>query len=146
MKYMNLSRYLLISLIVTFTAQSSCLSAEDEHTPLGEQMEQIGSAWRTVKRSAGDASKNAQTLAQVNKMIAAAKASQQFKPDLLKDIPDAEKELFVSNYAKGMKLFITNLEKLAKLLESGDNAGAQELVTKLDNQRQKAHDAFRRPE
>ena len=146
MKQIHLSRYLILSVILTFTAQTSYLTAAEDHTPLGEQMEEIGSAWRTVKRSAGDSSKNAQTLAQVNKMLAAAKNSQQLKPDLLKDIPDADKEKFVASYTKGMKTFVANLEKLAKLLESGDNAAASDLITKLDDQRKKAHEAFRRPE
>lgn len=146
MKFTNLSRYLILSLVVTFISQASILSAEDELTPLGEQMEEIGSAWRQVKRGASDSSKNAQTVAQVKKMIVAAKNSQGLRPDLLKDIPDGEKEKFVANYTKGMETFLANLEKLAKLLESGDNAAAADLVTKLDDQRKNAHEAFRRPE
>ncbi len=146
MKLSLLSRYLFLSLVITFIAQVNCGAAEDEHTPLGEQMEQIGRAWRMVKRSAGDASKNAQTLAQVKKMQAAAKVSMEHTPDLLKDIPEADKASFLKNYNRGMKAFSAKLDKLATLLESGDNQAATALITEIDDQRKKAHEAFKRPE
>lgn len=122
------------------------MAAEEEHTPLGERMEQIGSAWRTVKRSVSDSSKNAQTLEQVKKMQAAAKGSMDFKPDMLKDIPDAEKEKFLADYNKQMKSFAARLDKLARMLEAGDNAAASVLVKQIDEHRSESHEAFKRPE
>lgn len=122
------------------------MAAEEEHTPLGEQMEQVGRSWRQVKRGAQDSSKNAQTLAMVKKMVAAAEKSMSYQPAMLEDIPDAEKKKFLANFTKGMKAFAGNLKKLEAALEAGDNDTAAKLVSKIDEQRKGAHESFKRPE
>ena len=146
MKTLLLSRYLILSILVIMFSQVNATAAEDEHTPLGEQMEQIGRAWRMVKRGASDPAKNAQTLAEVKKMQAAAKASMKFGPALLKEVRDAEKEKFLNSYSKGMKSFSEKLDKLSRLLEAGDNEAATVLIADIDEHRKMAHETFKVPE
>ncbi len=146
MKNIHISRYLIISLVSIFISQLSSMAAEEELTPLGEQMEQLGSAWRQVKRGAQDSSKNAQTLAMVKKMVAAAENSLSHQPAMLEDIPDAEKKKFLADYTQGMKAFLDNLKKLEAALEAGNNNAAAKLLTSIDEHRKKSHESFKRPE
>lgn len=145
MKLKHLTSYLFLSLIVAIGAPVQ-LSAEEEHTPLGEAMEEVGGAWRRVKRQASDPAKNQATLAMVARMQAAVKESMKHKPAMLEDIPAAEKKDFLVGYGRTMKAFSDKLDELAKLLTSGDNEGAMKVVVEIDDLRKKGHNNYKRPE
>ncbi len=145
MKIKHLTSYLFLSLIVAIGAPIQ-LSAEEEHTPLGEAMEDIGGAWRRVKRQASDSSKNEATLALVAKMQAAVKQGMQYKPALLEDIPAAEKKDFLIGYGRGMKAFSNKLDQLAAALTAGDNQAAAAIVAEIDELRKKGHTKYKKPD
>lgn len=145
MKLKHLTSYLFLSLLVAIGAPVQ-LAADEEHTPLGEAMEEIGGAWRRVKRQAADPSKNEATLAMVARMQAAAKESLKHKPELLEDIPAAEKKEFLVGYGRAMKAFSSKLDKLAAALAAGDNDSAAAIVVEIDNLRKKGHTNYKKPE
>jgi soluble cytochrome b562 len=147
MKLIHLTRYLLLSLVVISVPQSGFLMAdEEEHTPLGEAMEDIGGAWRRVKRQVNDPSKNAATIALVAQMQAAAAEAAKHKPELLAETPAGDKKAFMEGYLKGMKAFSANLNKLSVKLKAGDNKAAADIVAKLDEIRKKGHTNYKKPE
>ncbi|MEX0323759.1 MAG: cytochrome b562 [Puniceicoccaceae bacterium] len=145
MKLKHLTSYLFLSLLIAVGAPVQ-LAAEEEHTPLGESMEEIGGAWRRVKRQASDPSKNQATLAMVARMQAAVKEGMKHKPALLEDIPAAEKKDFLVGYGQAMKAFATKLDKLADLLAAGDNDGAVAVVVEIDELRKKGHTKYKAPD
>jgi soluble cytochrome b562 len=109
-------------------------------------MSTLNSAWRKLRRQAGDAASNASSLEQVAIVKIAALKSATLIPEKAKDVPAADREKFVQAYKKQMEEFLADLDKLAAAFKANDNATAQTLVTKLGTMQRDGHKEFRREE
>ena len=118
----------------------------DDHTPLGEEMETISKAFRTLRRQAKDPAKNASSAALAAKMLAAAKKSLDFEPVWTADQPKNEQADFVKGYQKGMKTMVAQLTDLEKAFKAGDNAKAEAIIAKLRDAQKKGHKAYKKPD
>jgi soluble cytochrome b562 len=117
-----------------------------DHTELGEQMETISKAFRTLRRQAGDASKNAASAELAGKMHKAAVEAAKHDPAWTSDQPKGEQAKFVAGYKKEMEHFIAALASLEKAFKAGDNAAAEELIAKLRDAQKEGHKAYKEPD
>jgi soluble cytochrome b562 len=117
-----------------------------EHTELGEQMETISKSFRTLRRQAGDASKNASSAALAGKMHKAAVAGLKHDPAWTADQPKGEQAEFVKGFKKEMEVFVGLLADLEKAFTAGDNDKAAGIIEKLRDQQKQGHKAYKAPD
>ncbi|MDQ8186826.1 cytochrome b562 [Pelagicoccus sp. SDUM812002] len=115
-----------------------------DHSPLEEEMEHIGDAWKLVRRAIRDPEQFSAAAEQVAIMLEHAKKSLDLEPSLLaQQEGDAAKKEFLEGYRKGMKQTITLLEELHAALEEGDAEAAQKTVGKINDARKEGHKAYK---
>lgn len=143
----------IIALVIAFGGLNlSVLNAAShgggghDHTPLGEEMETISKAFRTLRRQAKDPAKNASSAALAGKMLAAAQKSLEFDPAWTEDQPKSEQADFVKGYKKGMEQMVAQLTALEKAFKAGDNAKAEAVIAKLRDAQKKGHKAYKKPD
>ena len=117
-----------------------------DHTLLGEQMETISKAFRSLRRQAKDASKNAESAALAGKMHKAAMEAIKHDPAWTEDQPAGEQAAFVKGFKKQMETFIAALADLEKAFKSGDNAKAEVIIGELRDLQKEGHKAYKAPE
>ena len=140
---MKLTRISLLLLSVSL-ALSPTVRA-DEDTPLGEQMELMGDAFKAVRRQVSDASANASTLEQLATIRDAAEKGLEFAPAYAAEKPEAERAAFVEAYQKDMHAFIAVVDELSAALKADNNELAAELVGKMRDAQRSGHKAYRKP-
>ena len=113
-------------------------------TPLTDQMEKIGGAYRKLGNLVKDPTKNADALAQVAIIKEATAASAKFEPAKKKDVPAADQAKFVADYQSELKDFSGLVDKLEAALKANDNATAQKLVDEMKEERNKDHKQFQK--
>lgn len=140
----------LVTVILAMILLSGLSQAAPEHdknkepTPLEEQMDRMSSAFRKLRRQAGEAAKNEASLELVATMRAAAKQAQQLIPAKAQEVPEASRAKFVAGYQEQMMQFIATLDTLEKALKAGDNAGALKLVSELGAMQKSGHKEYKK--
>ncbi len=137
---------LVLVITLLFTGLPFAFADGHEKTELGYEMTDMNRSWRLIKRQVRTPDKNASTIELVEKAIANAQESKPMKPDLLTDVPEAEKEAFLEGYQKEMDALVKHLGKLKALLEADDNAAASQLIRQIDGHRRDSHKAYKRPD
>jgi soluble cytochrome b562 len=122
------------------------MGPKEDHTPLGDQMEKLNGAYRKLGRQISDATKNADSLAQVAIIKDTATAALKFEPALKKDIPAADQAKFVADYQSKLKGFIAMVDKLEVALKANDNTAAAKIVDDMKTERNADHKAFKKEE
>lgn len=122
------------------------IGAQSAHadTELGDKMDKIGSAFRALRRQAGDGSKNADSLAKIAVIKENAIASAKLEPELKKDKPAAEQAKFVADYQAKMKEFVTLVEKVEAALKANNNAEAEKLIGQMADAQKAGHKEFQK--
>ncbi len=144
---MNLRRPLTLVLAISMLMPVVPLQAgPHEHTPLEDQMEIIGKAFRSLRREVRDPAKNESAAELVAKMLQAASKSTEYEPKWTADQPADEQAAFVAGYRKEMKKFVAMLEELHAALKAGDNDRANELVADLRSQQRSSHREYKKPD
>ncbi|MBD5779550.1 hypothetical protein IEN85_08590 [Pelagicoccus sp. NFK12] len=136
--------FLVASLI--FSSQYALAQHHDdhEHTPLEEEMEHIGDAWKLVRRAVRNPDQFPAAAEQVEIMIKHAKKSIDMEPSLLaQQEGDAAKKKFIEGYKKGMKHTVSLLEELHAALKAGDAEKASATIDKINDARKKGHKAYK---
>ena len=121
-------------------------SKDHDHTELGEQMETISKAFRTLRRQAKDPAKNSESAELAAKMHKAAVASMKHDPAWTVDQPKGEQADFVKGYKEEMEKFVANLAALEKAFKAGDNAKAATIIEELRDQQKSGHKAYKKPD
>jgi hypothetical protein len=114
-------------------------------TELGKKMEAISGAFRTLRRQATDATKNADSLAKVAIIKEAATAALKLEPDYKSKKPASEQAKFVADYQADMKAFLGLVEKLEAAFKANDNAGAEKLLATMNDAQKQSHTSFKAP-
>jgi soluble cytochrome b562 len=141
------SLLLAVSLCVAGWSVPVASSAEEAaKTKLEEQMDEIGGAWRKVRRQVADAASNAETAALVATMKRAAEKSVTLEPLRLRDVEEAEREPWLEAYRNEMKAFVGMLGRLELALKEGRNADAEKLVAQIGAHQRASHKDFKRPD
>lgn len=117
---------------------------EHHHTPLEEEMDKIGDAWKRVRRAIRNPENFPSAAEQVAVMLKHAKKSVDMEPSLLAEQEgDAAKKKFLEGYRKGMKQTVALLEELHAALESGDAEAVKATVGKINDARKKGHKEYK---
>lgn len=124
--------------------QKARARGHEKHTELGNHMEKMGRAFRTLGRQIHDASKNEESLKLVEIIKTNAQAGLELKPEKTADIPADQQAKFVSDYQQGIKHLIGDLEKLETALKAGNNDEAAELVKTVKKDMDSGHKEFRK--
>lgn len=119
-------------------------AAEEHHTPLEDQMEEINAAYRKLGRQVADAAKNADSLKQVAIIREHALAALKFEPKRKADVPAPEQAAFLNGYQTTMKAFVAKLDELQAALTGGKNEAAVALLQELKKAQEDGHRDFRR--
>ncbi|BET66313.1 hypothetical protein ASA1KI_12310 [Opitutales bacterium ASA1] len=139
---------LLVGLLCpqSFVTVSAAAEQETAKTKLEEQMDEIGGAWRKVRRQVADAASNVETAALVATMKRAAEKAATLEPLRLRDVEEAEREPWLEAYRNEMKAFVGMLGRLETALKEGRNADAEKLVAQIGAHQRASHKDFKRPD
>ena len=118
------------------------MGPKDDQTPLGEQMEKIGGAFKKLGKQITDATKNEDSLKLAATIKAAATKGLEFEPEKKADIPVADQAKFVADFRAKLKEFIGVVDKLTAALQANDNAAAAKVLDEMKNERKEGHKAF----
>lgn len=140
-------RILVLTLISALALGSSLPAAEkssEKETELSLKMEKISGAWRRAKRSIGDASKNADTLKDLELIRVGLTESLNLKPEITSTKPAADQAKFVADYQAGMKKFIALCDKLEAALKADNNAEAEKICGAMADSQKAGHKEFKK--
>lgn len=117
---------------------------DEPETELGAKMDKMSGAFRALRRQAGDASKNADSLAKVATIKQNAQAALKLEPAKKADVPAAQQAKFVADYQAKMKDFIALTEKLEAAFKANNNEEAQKLIGAMGDAQKAGHKEFQK--
>lgn len=115
-----------------------------KHTELGDHMEKMGRAFRSLGRQIKDASKNEDSLKLVEIIRTNARAAVNLKPEKTADIPADQQAKFETDYQAGIKHLLGDIDQLEAALKAGNNDQAAEWVKTLKKDMDTGHKKFRK--
>lgn len=118
---------------------------EEKETELDGTMGKVNAAFRKLRRQAGDATKNEESLKLVAEMKAAAQESAKLVPAKASDFTGADREKFISEFHARMKTFIGDITRLEDALKAGKNDEAAKIADELQKMKSSGHKEFQRP-
>lgn len=121
-------------------------SAKEETTELGEQMDRMGTAFRKLRKQAGDAAMNASSLELLGEMQKVTQDALDFVPAKAQDLPEADRAAFTEGFRAQMRKFIAVLEQTVAAFKAGDNGAAVKLVGELGDLSKASHKEYKRPD
>ncbi len=128
-------------------AQPTIAPAHDrDATELGEHMDNMGDAFKKLRKQVADPAQNASSLQLVDTMRKESLISAKLTPAKTQDLPEAERAKFVADYQEHMKKLLGMLDQLKAALKANDNATAEKLVKDLGAFQRESHHQFRKPE
>jgi soluble cytochrome b562 len=113
-----------------------------DDTPLAKAMDEMGDHYKALKKIIKDPAKNAESLALVDKSIAAAVISKAHMPKVIEKAPEAEKAKLIAGYRKAMAEVIAAYCKLEIELVEGKNEQAAETLKTLKDLEEKGHEVY----
>lgn len=114
-------------------------------TELGDRMEEMGSAFKKLRRQVTDATQNASSLELVAKLRASAEKASKLKPEKTADVPEADRAKFVEDFQNEMKALLKQLDGLEAAFKANDNAQADKILKDIGAQQRKDHKTFQKP-
>lgn len=133
----------ILTLIAALGLCGSAVAADDkEDTPLSKEMSAMNKSLRTLKRQATEATKKADNLALVGKMLANVDAATKLDPAKTKDQPAGDKAAYLEKYKKQMGDLKAGLDELKAAIEKGDNDAVAKAFEKLSDIKEKGHKDF----
>jgi hypothetical protein len=116
---------------------------KEPETELGKHMAKMNDAFRTLRRQASDASKNAESLELVVALRDRAKASLELEPAKAASIPEADRAKWIADYRAGMRETVALMEKLEAAFRANQNEEAVKLIAEINSQQRAGHKEFR---
>ncbi len=138
-------RVLLFALVCALLTSSGVSAAEPE-TELGGKMDDMGKAFRVLRKQIADTSKNADSLAKIATIRQNAEASLKLEPAMKKEKPAGERQKFVADYQADMKKFITLCGKLEAALKANNNTEAEKLCAAMYDAEKAGHKGYKKEE
>lgn len=137
-------RFSLLALALTLVAAPITSQAKDEETELGGKMEKMSSAFRSLRRQASKAEKNADSLAKVATIREYAEAALKLEPAKKAELPAAEQAKFVAEYQAKMKEFIGLVDKLEAAFKANNNEEAAKIIRTMGDSQKANHKTFKK--
>ena len=136
----------LIAGPVAFAADAASAApakGEKPDTELTKKMDKIGGAFRKLRKQAGDASKNADSLEQVAIIKQYATEASKLEPLKASEVPAADKAKMIAGYKAEMKDFLAAVDKLEAAFKANNNNEAAKLVQELGKMQKEGHKEYK---
>ena len=114
-----------------------------EKTPLAKEMSAMNKAWRQIKKQAGDASQNAETVKLLDQVIENCEAAVDMIPVRSEEVSEDKRTAYIEAYKKEIKELTQQYESLRSLFEAGENEEAQGMIKKTDDLKKEGHKEFK---
>lgn len=146
---------LLATLLALIAAAPFALAAESApatpaapkekkpETELSQKMDKMNGAFRKLRRQAGDATKNADSLEQIAILREYAEASIKLDPYKAGEVPAGDRAKLVEGYQAKMKEFQSGVAKLEAAFKAGQNEEAAKLVQELGSIQKAGHKEYK---
>jgi len=146
-----MKKLLLSLLCLCLTLTPAITRAEGEkpkkdETELGKSMDVLNKAWRKLRKQAADPAQNADSLALIVTIQAAAHENLKHTPDLARDQPADKRDKFIAGYQEKMKEMIAAFTEVEAALKAGNNPAAVELLAKIGALQKAGHKEYKRPD
>ncbi len=112
-------------------------------TELTKNMDKMNAAWRKLRKQAGDATKNAESLELVATMRQYATAGSKLEPLKVSEVPEADRAKMKEGFKADMKGFIDGLYKLEEAFKTGNNEEAVKIVQTLGAMQKEGHKEYK---
>lgn len=109
-------------------------------------MEDMGGAYKKLRKQINDAAQNAASLALVAKIQAGTEKALKLTPAKAADLPEGDRAKFVADYQAGIKHLQGTLAKLEQALKANDNAEAAKILKETGAEQKEGHKQFMRQE
>lgn len=144
-------RLIILVLVCGLLAEADLRAEEpavkgEELTALGEQMEQMSSAFRRLRRQAAEPAFNESSLELTATMQQAAKVALTLIPVKADELPEAERARFITAYQQRMEKLITALAELGAHFQASDNPAAVKAIAQIADLQKASHREFRKRE
>lgn len=148
---MKLTPRLFAALALLITAGPVALAAgptpaarkEKEETELTQKMDKMNAAYRQLRRQAGDATKNTESLKLAATMREIATAAARLEPFKLTEIPAADRAKMLAGYRAKIKELGQAIARLEAALKAGHNEEAAQLVEALKALQKEGHKEYK---
>lgn len=115
-------------------------------TKIEEAMDEMGQAFKPLRKQVADAAQNTSSLALIAKIQAGLAESAKHVPLRAKTIAEKDRETWLAKYRKGLQDFSALLGKAEAALKAGDNAAAAKLVEQAGEAIKASHKEFKQPD
>ena len=144
-------RYILPVLLSVAFVLSQPLSVTlraDEATPLGERMEEVSDAYKSLRKGLRDPQEKGvdQYKKWAAEIVEAAQAAKDMTPALAAELKGKEKEKLIADYKKDMDAFILKAQELQRRLAKGDLEGAAKTIGLLNKLKKDGHTKYQEEE
>lgn len=111
-----------------------------------EQMDRMNSAFRKLRRQAGEAAKNESSLELVAIMKEVVTAALVLRPAKTTDLPEDEREDFIMGYRKQLEKLAGALADLETAFKAGDNTAATKIISDIREIQKAGHQEYKKPD
>lgn len=115
---------------------------EEGDTPLMTEMKVIETAEHFLRKSVGDASKDSESLKQIDLAQRAVLAAKLLPPKMAANVPEADRPKFLAEYRKMMAQLLIEFATCEKALLDGDREAAKASCRKLHGMEEDGHAEF----
>lgn len=112
-------------------------------TELTRKMDKMNGAFRKLRRQAGDATKNAESLELVALLREMSTASVKLEPARLATIPEAGRKQWLADYRAKMGELQAQIDRLEAALKSGQNEEAARIVQAIGALQKEGHKEYK---
>ncbi len=112
-------------------------------TELTKKMDKMNGAFRKLRRQAGDATKNAESLELVALLREMSAASVKLEPARLATIPEAGRKQWLADYQAKMGELQAQIDKLEAALKAGQNEEAARIVQAMGALQKEGHKEYK---
>ena len=119
---------------------------KEPETELGGKMGKMNGAFRKLRRQAGDATKNAESLQLVATLRENAEAAAKLVPAKADSIPEADRAKWIEGYKSKMAEMIEAIGKLEAAFKADNNEEAVKIVQSLGALQKDGHGEYRKKE
>lgn len=124
-------------------APAAAPKEQKPETELSQKMDKMNPAFRKLRRQAGDATKNADSLEQVAILREYAEASLKLEPFKAGEVPAGDRAKLVEGYQAKLKEFQAGVAKLEAAFKAGQNEEAVKIVQELGAMQKEGHKEYK---
>lgn len=115
-------------------------------TELEDRMDEMGNAFKKLRRQVSDPTKNASSLELVAKLRAGSEKAIKLTPAKAADLPEADRPKFIADFREGIKHLQGSIGKLEDALKANQNEEAAKILKELGAEQKEGHKKFMRPQ